>query len=152
MSDQRWPNAILEKEWLALRWHMLGLLGYGGWTNIEPTVSNQVGPMSKMTSGRLHLSTSGLENANVGPTNDCYLGVNHLRYWNVFYYIKTSKYLFLEECFKENPKTWWTQTNRAQHQKLYKDRERGWWHVRAIPARDGVTDGCNNSPGRNPVL
>ena len=26
------------------------LLGYGRWTNIEPTVGNKVGPMSKMTS------------------------------------------------------------------------------------------------------
>ena len=35
MSGQCWPNAILEREWLALRWHMQGLLGYGRWTNIE---------------------------------------------------------------------------------------------------------------------
>ena len=40
MSGQRWPNAILETEWLALRWHMQGLLGYGRWTNIEQTVGN----------------------------------------------------------------------------------------------------------------
>ena len=48
-------NAILEREWLALRWHMQGLLGYGRWTNIEPTFDIQLiklaGPMSKMTSG-----------------------------------------------------------------------------------------------------
>ena len=35
MSGQCWPKAILEREWLALRWHMQGLLGYGRWTNIE---------------------------------------------------------------------------------------------------------------------
>ena len=29
MSGQRWSNAILEREWLVLRWHMQGLLGYG---------------------------------------------------------------------------------------------------------------------------
>ena len=50
MSGQRWPNAILESERLALRWHMQGLLGYGRWTNTKPTVGNYVGPMSKMTS------------------------------------------------------------------------------------------------------
>ena len=42
MSGQRWPNAILEREWLVLRWHMHGLLGYGRWTNIEPTVNWQL--------------------------------------------------------------------------------------------------------------
>ena len=40
MSGERWPNAILEREWLALRWHMQGLLGYGRWANIEPTIGN----------------------------------------------------------------------------------------------------------------
>ena len=34
-GGQLWPNAILERERLALRWHMQGLLGYGRWTNIE---------------------------------------------------------------------------------------------------------------------
>ena len=58
-------------EWLAIRWHMQGLLGYGRWTNIEPTVGKNVGPMSKMTSGQRHLPH---KTANVGPTNDCYLG------------------------------------------------------------------------------
>ena len=51
MSGQPKPNAIHEREWLALRWHMQGLLGYGRWTNIEPTVGNLVDQMSKMTSG-----------------------------------------------------------------------------------------------------
>ena len=51
MSDKRWLYAILEREWLALRWRMQGLLDYGRWTNMEPTVGNQVDPMSKMTSG-----------------------------------------------------------------------------------------------------
>ena len=42
MSGQRWSNGILEREWLALRWHMQGLymLGYGRWTNIEQTIGN----------------------------------------------------------------------------------------------------------------
>ena len=40
MSGQRLPNAILEREWLALRWHMQGLLSYERWTNIESTVGN----------------------------------------------------------------------------------------------------------------
>ena len=42
MSDKRWPYAILEREWLALHWRMQGLLGYGRWTNIEPTVGMQL--------------------------------------------------------------------------------------------------------------
>ena len=42
MSGQRWPNAILEREWLALRWLMQGSLGFGRWTNIEPTVNWQL--------------------------------------------------------------------------------------------------------------
>ena len=39
MSDQHWPDAILETEWLALCWHMQSLLGLGSMTDIEPTVS-----------------------------------------------------------------------------------------------------------------
>ena len=35
-------NAILERDWLALRWHMQGFLGYGRWTNSEPTVGNEL--------------------------------------------------------------------------------------------------------------
>ena len=49
------PTRYCEWEWLAIRWHMQGLLGYGRWTNIEPTVGKYVGPMSKMTSGKRHL-------------------------------------------------------------------------------------------------
>ena len=44
------------------------------WTNIEPTVGNLVGPMSKITSGQRHLSTSDQQNcqqnANIAPTDD----------------------------------------------------------------------------------
>ena len=40
MSGERWPNAILGREWLALHLHMQGLLGYGRWANIEPTIGN----------------------------------------------------------------------------------------------------------------
>ena len=35
--------------------------------NIEPSVGNQVGPMSKMTSGQQNCQ----QNSNVGSTNDC---------------------------------------------------------------------------------
>ena len=40
MSGQRWPNAILERKWLALRLHTQGLWGRGRWTNKEPNVGN----------------------------------------------------------------------------------------------------------------
>ena len=40
MSNQRFLNAILEIEWLALRWYMQGLLGQGRKTNIEPSFAN----------------------------------------------------------------------------------------------------------------
>ena len=39
MSDQSWPNALIEREWFALRWHMQGFLGLRRWTNNEATVS-----------------------------------------------------------------------------------------------------------------
>ena len=52
MSGQRWPNAILEREWLALRWHVQGLMGYGRLTNIESTI--------------------GLKNTSVDSTNDSF--------------------------------------------------------------------------------
>ena len=44
MSDQCWSNSrsILEREWLALRWHEQDLLGLGRWTNIEQTVDNNL--------------------------------------------------------------------------------------------------------------
>ena len=73
------PTRTAKEKRLALCWHMLGLLGQEQWSNIEPTVGNQVGPMSKMTSGQCHLSTSSQHNANVGPTIDCYLSINHRR-------------------------------------------------------------------------
>ena len=84
MSDQRWPNTKLEREWLALCFHMQGLLGKGCWINIEPTVGNEVALMSEMTSRQRHLSTSGYQhymyqqNANVGPPTDCNLGCPEL--------------------------------------------------------------------------
>ena len=62
MSGQHWPNAMLEREWLAaLRWHMQVLLGKGHthWTTIEPTVGNYVDPISDIE------PTSFI---NVGPT------------------------------------------------------------------------------------
>ena len=70
MSGQRWPNAILEREWLALHWHMQGLFGYGRCSKIEPTVGNSVGPMSKMKKEmslliRSHKPKSSLYNKHV---------------------------------------------------------------------------------------
>ena len=45
---------------------MQDLLGLGRWANIEPTV----GPYEPNDVGTTPLQ----KNANVGPTNDCYLG------------------------------------------------------------------------------
>ena len=43
MSNQHWPNAILEIEWLALRWHILACLGTGvGPTSNQPLAINSV--------------------------------------------------------------------------------------------------------------
>ena len=60
MSGQRWPNPILKREWLALRWHMQGLLGYGRWTNIEtiwPDEQNDIGLTSFVVVGPTKLPT-----------------------------------------------------------------------------------------------
>ena len=55
---------------------MQGLVGLKA-LDQHRTLGNKVGPMSKMTTGQRHLSTSGpqncQQNANVRPTNDCYL-------------------------------------------------------------------------------
>ena len=68
MSNHWWPYAILEREKLALRREKQGLLGYGRWINIEPTVGNKVGPMSKMTSGQRHVQHRANKTANKMPT------------------------------------------------------------------------------------
>ena len=41
MSGQRWPNAILEREWLALRWHMQGCWA----TDVGPTPNQRLAIM-----------------------------------------------------------------------------------------------------------
>ena len=48
-------------------WHYIGICR-ACWTKIEPTVPNLVGPMSKMTLGQRHLSTSGQQNCQQKPT------------------------------------------------------------------------------------
>ena len=91
MSGKRWPNAVLEREWLALRWYM-GLVGIralvqhrtNGWQLSWPDEQNDIGLTSFVDVGptkvKLHLSTSDQQKLNCGqipsvdPTNDCYLG------------------------------------------------------------------------------
>ena len=54
MLGQRWPNALLEREWLALRWHIRSC-----WAKGVGSTANRMLAMSKMTSCQQHLSTLG---------------------------------------------------------------------------------------------
>ena len=66
MSGQRWPKAILIREWLALRWHMQGLLGTlraldqhrtNGWQLSWPDEQNYIGLKSFVDVGLTKLPT-----------------------------------------------------------------------------------------------
>ena len=68
MSDQRWPKAILEREWLALRWYMQGLLGLRALeqhkTNrlqlSRPDEQNDIGPTSVVNVNKLPTLAQGM--------------------------------------------------------------------------------------------
>ena len=74
MLDQRGPNAILERECLALRWHKKVLLGERRLTTTNQPLAN-----TSARSCQRHLSTLGQQccqqNTNVGSTHTCCLGM-----------------------------------------------------------------------------
>ena len=52
MSDQLWTNAMPDREWLALRCRIQGLLGLDHWTNIKPSdEQNDIGQTSFVNVG-----------------------------------------------------------------------------------------------------
>ena len=64
MSGGRWPNTILEREWLAFRWHMQDLLvlvldqhRINGWQFSWPDEHNDIGLTSFVDVGPTKLQT-----------------------------------------------------------------------------------------------
>ena len=78
MSDQRWSNETHERVWLALRWHVQVLFGLRALDQHRnnrsqlgrPDEQNDIRPTSFVNVG----PTKCQQNANVGPTNNCFVG------------------------------------------------------------------------------